>query len=71
MAGTSCWLGANLAQQVLAARVIDEVNLNLAPVFLRSGARLFDNLGTADLELEQTRVIEAPGVTHLKYHLRK
>jgi dihydrofolate reductase len=63
--------GANIAQQYLAARLIDEVNISLVPLFLRSGARLFDNLGAADLGLEQTRAIEAPGVTHLKYRVLK
>jgi dihydrofolate reductase len=63
--------GANIAQQYLAARLIDEVNISLVPLFLRSGARLFDNLGAADLGLEQTRAIEAPGVTHLKYRVSR
>jgi hypothetical protein len=37
------------------------------PVLLRDGARLFDNLGDAGIELEQIRSVEAPGVTHVKY----
>ncbi len=45
--------GASIAQQYLAARLIDEVNISLVPLFLRGGERLFDNLGAADLELEQ------------------
>jgi dihydrofolate reductase len=61
--------GASIAQQYLGARLIDEVNISLVPLFLRGGERLFDNLGAADLELEQIRAIEAPGVTHLKYRL--
>jgi dihydrofolate reductase len=63
--------GANIAQQYLAARRIDEVNISLVPLLLRGGERLFDNLGAADLGLEQIRAIEAPGVTHLKYRLSK
>jgi hypothetical protein len=38
-------------------------------VLLRDGARLFDNLGAAEIELEQVRAVEAPGVTHLKYRV--
>jgi hypothetical protein len=34
---------------------------------LGDGARLFDNLGDAKVQLEQVRAVEAPGVTHLKY----
>ena len=29
--------------------------------------RLFDNLGDAEVQLEQVRAVEAPGVTHIKY----
>jgi dihydrofolate reductase len=61
--------GGNIAQQYLAARLIDEVNVALVPLLLRAGARLFDNLGPAELGLEQLRAIEAPGVTHLKYRV--
>jgi hypothetical protein len=34
---------------------------------LGGGARLFDNLQGAEVQLEQVRAVEAPGVTHLKY----
>jgi dihydrofolate reductase len=63
--------GANIAQQYLAARLLDEVNISLVPLFLRSGERLFENLGAAELQLEQIRAIEAPGVTHLRYRVIK
>jgi hypothetical protein len=36
-------------------------------VLLGDGARLFDNLAHAEVQLEQVRAVEAPGVTHLKY----
>jgi dihydrofolate reductase len=62
--------GANVAQQYLAAGLIDEMEISVVPLFLGDGARLFDNLGDAKIELEQTRVIEAPGVAHLKYRVR-
>jgi hypothetical protein len=39
------------------------------PVLLGDGARLFDNLGNAEVQLEQVRAVEAPGVTHLKYRV--
>jgi hypothetical protein len=35
-------------------------------VVLGDGARLFDNLQDAEVQLEQVRAVEAPGVTHLK-----
>ncbi len=58
--------GADVAQQYLAAGLIDELDLNVVPVLLGGGTRLFDNLGPG-VRLEQLRTIEAPGVTHIKY----
>jgi dihydrofolate reductase len=62
--------GASVARQYLAAGHVDEINITLAPILLGSGERLFDQLGTG-LQLEQVRVIDAPGVTHLRYRVRK
>jgi dihydrofolate reductase len=59
--------GADVAQQYLAAGLIDDLELNVVPVLLGGGRRLFDNLDGVNLALEQVRAIEAPGVTHIKY----
>jgi dihydrofolate reductase len=59
--------GADVAQQYLAAGLIDELDLNVVPVLLGGGTRLFDNLVGVDIDLEQVRAIEAPGVTHIRY----
>jgi dihydrofolate reductase len=59
--------GASAAQQYLAAGLLDEVLLSLVPVFLGGGTRLFDNLGTNVARPQQIEVVEAPGVTHLRY----
>ena len=61
------WGGAEVAQQYLAAGLLDELELHVVPVLLRDGARLFHNLGGAAVQLEQVRAVEAPGVAHLKY----
>lgn len=61
--------GADVAQQYLAAGLIDELNLSVVPVLLGGGTRLFDNLAGVDATLELTRVVDAPGVTHLQYRL--
>jgi len=58
--------GATVAQQYLAAGLLDEIEVSVVPILLRAGARLFDNLDGASIALEQVRAIEAPGVTHLK-----
>jgi dihydrofolate reductase len=59
--------GADVARQYLQAGLVDEVQLNLVPVLLGGGERLFEGLGGDDVELELDRVVDAPGVTHLRY----
>jgi len=60
--------GAEVAQQYLVAGLIDEMQLNLVPVLLGGGTRLFEDLGDVSaIGLEQERVVEAPGVAHLLY----
>jgi dihydrofolate reductase len=62
---------ASIAQQCLRAGLLDEIHINLAPVLLGAGVRLFDHLGAAPVDLERTRVVEAPGVTHLRFRVVK
>jgi dihydrofolate reductase len=61
--------GAKVAQQYLASRLLDEFTLSVVPILLGDGERLLDNVG--DVEVEQIRAIEAPGVTHLEYRVIK
>jgi dihydrofolate reductase len=62
--------GADIINQYLAAGHVDELELHVVPLLLGGGARLFEGIGP-DLELEQIRVVEAPGVAHLKYRVVK
>ncbi|MDX6489875.1 MAG: hypothetical protein QOD43_120 [Gaiellaceae bacterium] len=61
--------GASVVQQYLAAGLLDELQVNLAPVLLGGGTRLFDGAGAAQPVLEIVRVVESPAVTHLKYRV--
>ena len=63
--------GANVAQQYLKAGRLDELQIHLVPVLLGGGVRLFDHLGTEQVELDRTRLIESPAVTHLRYRVVK
>lgn len=64
--------GANVAQQALTAGLLDEIQIHLAPVLLGSGTRLFEEVGGGEeARLELARVVEAPGVTHLRYRVPK
>ncbi|QIN85290.1 hypothetical protein GBA63_19935 [Rubrobacter tropicus] len=62
---------ASIAQQCIEAGLLDEIHVNLVPVLLGGGVRLFEHLGTAPIRLEGPRVVEAPGVTHLTFHVVK
>ena len=62
--------GANAARQYLAAGVVDEMEINLAPVLLGSGERLFEGLGDDLRGLELARTVAAPKVTHLRFARR-
>jgi dihydrofolate reductase len=59
--------GASVAQQYLAAGLLDEMVVSLVPILLGGGARLFENLGEPPPTLRQVEAVEAPGVTHLRY----
>jgi dihydrofolate reductase len=61
--------GASIAQQCLRAGLLDELQIHVAPLLLGGGVRLFDDLGGEGIDLEVTRVIESPGVTHLRYRV--
>ena len=61
--------GASVGQQLLRAGKLDEIQVSLVPLLLGGGVRLFDHLGADPIVLEQTRVIESEGVTHLPYRV--
>jgi dihydrofolate reductase len=61
--------GAETFQQFFAPGLIEEANISMVPLFLGGGERLFDNLGDSPPRLEQIRVVEAPGVVHLRYRV--
>ncbi len=62
---------ASIAQQCIEAGLVDEIHIDLAPVLLGEGIRFFEHLGAGPMELERTRVIEAPEVTHLQFRVVK
>jgi dihydrofolate reductase len=59
--------GAELAQSLLREGLLDELEIHLIPVVLGDGRRLF---GADRVELELSRVLDAPGVTHMRYRVR-
>ncbi len=57
--------GGSTVRQALVAGVVDELTLDIAPVLLGSGERIFDGLGS--LSLEPVEVLHSPLATHIRY----
>lgn len=62
---------ASVLQQCLSLGLMDEIHLDVAPLLLGNGVRLFDHLDIKPIQLERIRVIEAPGVTHMGFRVVK
>src|ERR687890_807884 len=59
--------GASTVRQALAAGVIDELTLDVVPVLLGSGERLFD--GVESFGFEPVEVLHSPLATHIRYRV--
>lgn len=62
---------ASILQQCLNAGLMDEIHVDVVPLLLGNGVRLFDHLHIEPIELESIRVVAAPGVTHLGFRIVK
>ena len=63
---------AKTAQQCLQAGLADELHVDIMPVLLGGGLRVFENLDTESIQLERIEVMELPGGrTHLKFRIIK
>jgi dihydrofolate reductase len=62
---------ASIAQQCIKAGLLDEIHVDLVPVLLGDGVRLFEHVGAGPIALENSRVIEGAGVTHLTFRVVK
>jgi len=59
-----------MTRQALAAGLLGEVDVDLVPIVLGEGVRLFEEQ-EKPAQLELQRVVDAPGVTHLSYRVVK
>jgi dihydrofolate reductase len=66
--------GGRLTRQILAAGLLDRLDLHIVPVVLGDGMRLLDPALGLDpmeaIELTPERVIATPEVTHVRYSVR-
>ena len=61
--------GASTVQQTLRAGLADELHVDIGPVLLGGGLRLFEHLDDAPLDLEQIGVEQSPGTAHLRFRV--
>jgi riboflavin biosynthesis pyrimidine reductase len=60
-----------VAQEAVRAGLVDELALHVVPVLFGAGTRLFEDLGTQQIELEPTEVVASPAATHLRFRVMK
>jgi dihydrofolate reductase len=60
--------GATVPQQALALGLLDEINIQVIPVLLDGGTRMFEHLG-GQYTLERTRCVATPAATHLRFRV--
>lgn len=61
--------GPNIAQQCLNLGLLDEVRIDLVPVFLNEGVRYFEHIDNDRAHLERVEVVDGQGATHLRYRV--
>src|ERR687884_1409837 len=61
--------GADVIRQCAEAGPLDELRPHLVHVLLGDGTRLFDRIDPRRVTLERTRVLDAPGATHLTFRV--
>jgi dihydrofolate reductase len=64
-------MSGTVARQALDKGLVDEIHIQVAPILLGRGQRLFDCLQHGNVELEPVEVVASPRVTHLHYRVVK
>lgn len=68
--GDICVTPGKIASECLELGLLDVISMDLVPVLLGSGVRIFDELQAAPILLEEPdRVVEGSRVTHLRYQV--
>jgi dihydrofolate reductase len=63
---------ASTARQCLEAGLADELHIDIMPVLLCGGLRLYEDMGMESIQLERMKVVELPGGrTHLRFRVVK
>jgi dihydrofolate reductase len=61
---------ASTAHQCLKAGIADELHIDIMPILLCSGLRLFEDMDMESIRLERMKVVELPsGRTHMRFRI--
>jgi dihydrofolate reductase len=63
--------GADIIRQYLEAGLLDEMQIQLIPLLLGDGTRLFEGLDPEGIEFRKTGAIDTPAATHLRFEVVK
>jgi riboflavin biosynthesis pyrimidine reductase len=63
--------GASTAQQALAAELVNEIVIHVAPVLLGDGIRLYGEPAAGRMDLERTALAESGQLVDLRYRVIK
>lgn len=61
--------GGTIVRQAIREGLVDQLDLDIAPVLLGAGMRLFEAGDQEAIELTPTRAVDTPEVTHLRYRV--
>lgn len=59
--------GADAAQQLIEAGLLDQIQISLMPLLIGEGLRLFEHIGFETRRLEKIKVVDSPGRTDIRY----
>jgi dihydrofolate reductase len=61
--------GPDIGRQLLRAGLVDELDIDIMPVLLGEGLRLFDGIGSEPIALERVRVFESGQRTTIRFRV--
>lgn len=63
--------GLSIAQQAIAAGLVDEISMHIAPVLMGKGARLLDHIRDSPIQLTQLHAYQGEAATHVRYRVER
>ncbi len=61
--------GPDIGRQLLRAGLVDELDIDIMPILLGEGLRLFDGIGSEPIALERVRVFESGQRTTIRFRV--